>query len=55
MYIYLQVVTGNGNSLNNRFLPFSIIKTEAVVQIDDDTCVTKEDLAFGFRYVVSSL
>ena len=36
--------------MNNRYLPFNNIKTEAVVQIDDDTCATKEDLEFGFRY-----
>ena len=47
------MVTGKGNTLNNRFLPFSNIKTDAVVQIDDDICITKEDLEFGFRYAVS--
>ena len=46
------MVAGHENSLNNRFLPFSNIKTEAVVQIDDDICATKEDLEFGFRYAL---
>ena len=47
------MVAGHENSLNNRFLPFSNIKTEAVAQIDDDICATKEDLEFGFRYALS--
>ena len=50
MHMSSQVVRGEGNSLNNRFLPFSNIKTEAIISIDDDACITVKEIAFGFRY-----
>ena len=46
----MQVVRGKGNSLNNRFLPFKEIETEAVLSIDDDAVsLTPDEIQFGFR------
>ncbi len=39
------------NSLNNRFLPFSNIETEAVLALDDDQLVPFNQLELAFRYV----
>ena len=38
------------NSLNNRFLPFEVIKTEAVLSMDDDTMLRQDEIIFAFRY-----
>ena len=40
---------GEGNSLNNRFLPFSNIETDAVLSFDDDVCPKTKDIVNGFR------
>ena len=45
-----QVVRGKGNSLNNRFLPFREIETEAVLSIDDDVQLREDEIEFAFRY-----
>ncbi|KAK3088268.1 hypothetical protein FSP39_016856 [Pinctada imbricata] len=37
------------NSLNNRFLPFDAIETEAVLSIDDDIHLRHEEIVFAFR------
>ncbi|XP_052763160.1 exostosin-like 3 isoform X2 [Mya arenaria] len=37
------------NSLNNRFLPFEAIETEAVLSIDDDSHLRHDEIVFGFR------
>ncbi|XP_052236593.1 exostosin-like 3 [Dreissena polymorpha] len=37
------------NSLNNRFLPFEDIQTEAVLSIDDDSHLRHDEIVFGFR------
>ena len=39
------------NSLNNRFLPYNAIETEAVLILDDDIRLPPDQLVFGFRYV----
>ena len=39
------------NSLNNRFLPFSNIQTEAILSIDDDVHLRHDEIQFAFRYV----
>ena len=44
-----QVVRAGRNSLNNRFLPFSNIQTEAVLSLDDDIVLTHEEIEFAFR------
>ncbi|KAK3088364.1 hypothetical protein FSP39_018243 [Pinctada imbricata] len=37
------------NSLNNHFLPFDAIETEAVLSIDDDAHLRHDEIVFGFR------
>ena len=48
----LQMVIVGRNSLNNRFLPFSNIETEAVLALDDDQLVPFNQLELAFRYVL---
>ena len=44
------VVRPHANSLNNRLVPYDVIKTECVLQIDDDTrYLTREQIKHGFR------
>ncbi|XP_050027201.2 exostosin-3 [Dermacentor andersoni] len=45
----IEVVRAKKNSLNNRFLPFSSIETEAVLSVDDDTHLRHDEIVFGFR------
>lgn len=47
----LQVVRTEKNSLNNRFLPWDAIETEAILSIDDDAHLRHDEIMFGFRYV----
>ena len=44
-----QLVIADKNSLNNRFIPYDIIDTEAVLILDDDVMPPTEQLTFGFR------
>jgi hypothetical protein len=37
------------NSLNNRFVPFKEIETEAILSIDDDAHLRHDEIVFGFR------
>lgn len=43
------MVKASKNSLNNRFLPYDIIETEAVLSVDDDTHLRHDEIVFGFR------
>uniref|UniRef100_H2ZHK8 Exostosin-like 3 n=1 Tax=Ciona savignyi TaxID=51511 RepID=H2ZHK8_CIOSA len=43
------VIHPEKNSLNNRFLPWSEINTEAVLSIDDDAHLRHDEILFGFR------
>ena len=45
----LQVISARKNSLNNRFLPFDAIETEAVLSVDDDAHLRHDEIIFGFR------
>ena len=45
----LQVVKAARNSLNNRFLPYDEIETEAVLSVDDDAHLRHDEIMFGFR------
>lgn len=47
--IFEQVIKAPRNSLNNRFLPFDAIETEAVLSIDDDAHLRHDEVMFGFR------
>ena len=37
------------NSLNNRFLPYEAIETEAVLSLDDDVHLRQDEIIVGFR------
>ncbi|CAM9710521.1 unnamed protein product [Lampetra planeri] len=43
------VVKTKKNSLNNRFLPYDAIETEAILSIDDDAHLRHDEIMFGFR------
>lgn len=45
----VQVIRSKKNSLNNRFLPYSLIETEAVFTLDDDIYITQQSMVFAFR------
>ncbi|XP_037081023.1 exostosin-3-like [Pollicipes pollicipes] len=45
----VEVVTVGKNSLNNRFLPFENIETDAILSIDDDAHLRHDEIVFGFR------
>ncbi|KAH9513647.1 Exostoses (Multiple)-like 3 [Bulinus truncatus] len=45
----VEVVKTGKNSLNNRFLPFDVIETEAILSIDDDAHLRHDEIVFGFR------
>ncbi|XP_035896380.1 LOW QUALITY PROTEIN: exostosin-3 [Anopheles stephensi] len=45
----VHVVRAPRNSLNNRFLPFDAIETEAVLSVDDDAHLRHDEILFGFR------
>ncbi len=44
-----KVVRGGKNSLNNRFLPFDVIKTESLLLLDDDVTLRHDEIILGFR------
>lgn len=46
---FSQVLKMEKNSLNNRFLPFSSIETEAILSVDDDAHLRHDEIVFGFR------
>ncbi|CAK1599869.1 unnamed protein product [Parnassius mnemosyne] len=43
------VVRASRNSLNNRFLPYNLIETEAVLCVDDDAHLRHDEIVFAFR------
>ena len=44
------VVRPHANSLNNRLVPYDVIRTECVMQLDDDTrYLTTDQIRHGFR------
>eukprot|EP00795_Rhopilema_esculentum_P008515 gene8515-14514_t len=45
----IHVVKGEKNSLNNRFLPFDLIDTEAVLSMDDDIYLRDDEIELAFR------
>ncbi|XP_067014506.2 exostosin-3 isoform X3 [Anabrus simplex] len=45
----VHVVKASRNSLNNRFLPYDAIETEAVLSVDDDAHLRHDEIMFGFR------
>ena len=49
-FLWCQVVKTRRNSLNNRFLPYNAIETDAILSIDDDAHLRPDEIIFGFRY-----
>uniref|UniRef100_A0A1I8BLN0 Glyco_transf_64 domain-containing protein n=1 Tax=Meloidogyne hapla TaxID=6305 RepID=A0A1I8BLN0_MELHA len=45
----LLFINGTKNSLNNRFIPYKEIETEAVLSIDDDLDLKQYEIIFAFR------
>lgn len=43
------VIKSKRNSLNNRFLPFDEIKTDAILSLDDDVSLRHDEIIFAFR------
>jgi hypothetical protein len=46
------VLNATRNSLNNRFLPFDLIRTQAIFNMDDDFNTDLETFEFSFRYAI---
>ncbi len=49
VHVPLQVVHSSVNSMNNRFLPYTQIETEAIFLIDDDLIISHEKIIAAFR------
>lgn len=45
----IHVIKAKKNSLNNRFLPYDTIETEAILSMDDDAHLRHDEIIFGFR------
>ncbi|XP_054724927.1 LOW QUALITY PROTEIN: exostosin-3-like [Uloborus diversus] len=45
----IHVIKAKKNSLNNRFLPYDTIETEAILSVDDDAHLRHDEIVFGFR------
>lgn len=43
------VVKVDQNSLNNRFLPYDAIETDAILSMDDDSPIRPDEIVFAFR------
>ena len=48
-YYFQQVVKVAKNSLNNRFIPYDVIETDAIFAIDDDVEMRHDEILLGFR------
>ena len=44
-----QVVKVAKNSLNNRFVPYDVIETDAIFAVDDDVEMRHEEILLAFR------
>lgn len=49
LHVPLVFVNATRNSLNNRFLPYDQIQTEAVLSMDDDIDLKQHEIVFAFR------
>lgn len=50
IHVPVYYVNGTQNSLNNRFLPIDLIRTDAVFSMDDDFHAGPNDILFAYRY-----
>ncbi|VDN11802.1 unnamed protein product [Dibothriocephalus latus] len=49
LHVPILVVKGGKNSLNNRFLPYNVIKTDALLMLDDDVWLRHDEIILAFR------
>lgn len=49
LFYFFKVIKSKKNSLNNRFLPYDTIETEAILSVDDDAHLRHDEIVFGFR------
>ncbi|KAF7232295.1 hypothetical protein EG68_06505 [Paragonimus skrjabini miyazakii] len=49
LHVPLRVIRATKNSLNNRFLPFDLIDTDAVFTVDDDLALPQDEILVAFR------
>ncbi|XP_029650148.1 exostosin-like 3 [Octopus sinensis] len=49
LHVPVYVVACGKNSLNNRFLPFDIIRTDAIFSLDDDFTLPQKNILLAFR------
>ncbi|MFH4973533.1 hypothetical protein AB6A40_000242 [Gnathostoma spinigerum] len=49
LHVPVQFIKAKMNSLNNRFLPYDLIETEAVLSLDDDIDLKQHEIIFAFR------
>lgn len=49
LHVPLVFIRAKVNSLNNRFLPYDQIETEAVLSLDDDIDLRQYEIIFAFR------
>lgn len=45
----IRIIKSEKNSLNNRFLPYSLIKTDAILSLDDDVMLRADEIMLAFR------
>ncbi|CAF0852273.1 unnamed protein product [Brachionus calyciflorus] len=45
----LKILKMEKNSLNNRFLPFDLIQTDAILNLDDDVLLRPDEIILAFR------
>ena len=48
----LFIVRPKTNSLQNRFLPLDLIRTDAVLTLDDDVRISNYDFTLAFRWSI---
>nr|VZI13850.1 unnamed protein product [Spirometra erinaceieuropaei] len=49
LHVPIRVVKGGKNSLNNRFAPYDVIKTDALLMLDDDVLLRHDEIILAFR------
>ncbi|CAC5417135.1 EXTL3 [Mytilus coruscus] len=45
----IHLIRQSRNSLNNRFLPYDVIQTDAILSLDDDCIMKHDDILLAFR------
>jgi hypothetical protein len=51
LHVPILFVNGTRNSLNNRFIPYEEIETEAILSMDDDIDLKQYEIIFAFRFL----